>query len=422
LSTRSDQRHRVLLVETDGRIGGSGRSLQTLIAGLDRARFDLWAICPPDGPIGRRINGLGVECRWPAGHTTHGRWIGSRAAWVWGMRRLIRRLRIDLVHVNDVEGFRLAGLAARLSGVPSVCHVRMARSADDLAWSFGLAGPAAMIFNSRAMAEHMLMLLPPSLKDLRAVIAPNAVDTDRFRSAGSTSSGKAQLGWPTDVAAVTVVGNLMPLKGQDVFIEAARHVSDRFDGPVAFHMVGRDLTADGQFSHQLQRQIGRLGLGGQVHLHGAIDDVVPVYQASDVVACPVRPVSCCPSGDGKRVYQVGFPRCVIETAACGRPIVLADTPGAEEAAVPDETGLFVPPEDPDALARAILALLNDPDRREAMGRAARELAESRFGIKEHGRLIARVYQSVLGASEPLPTEGAGLSQVMAAGMRGGSAR
>ena len=93
-----------------------------------------------------------------------------------------------------------------------------------------------------------------------------------------------------------------------------------------------------------------------------------------------------------------------------------------EAAIPDETGVLVPPEDPDALARETLALLNHSGRREAMGRAARELAESRFGIKEHGRLIARVYQSVLGAPEPQPTDGASLSQVMAARIEGSDVR
>ncbi len=233
------------------------------------------------------------------------------------------------------------------------------------------------------------------MRDVRGVIAPNAVDTDRFRPGESTSASKARLGWPTEVLAVSVVGNLSPLKGQDVFLEAAGDVRDQFDGPVAFHLAGRDLTADGGWTQALLGQIDRAGLGGCVTLHGPIDDVVPVYQASEVVVWPGRPASVCPSGDGTRVFQVGFPRCVIESAACGKPLVLCDTPGVAEAAIADETGLFVPPEDPSAMAEAILTLLRDPNRLGAMGRTARQLAVTRFGLEEHGRLIGNIYESVL---------------------------
>jgi len=385
----------VLLVENDPGIGGSGRSLQTLIAALDRRRFDLSVVCLPDGPIGRAIQRLGVTCHWPKRRLTKGDRIVSQARWVWWLRRTIRRHGIDLVHVNDVAGFRLAGVAARLARIPAACHVRMAGSAEDLRWSFGLARPAALVFNSRAMAEHARSVLPPSMRDVHAVIAPNAVDTDRFRPAETTAAPKARLGWPTEVLAVSVVGNLSPLKGQDVFLEAAGRVRDRFDGPVAFHLAGRDLTADGGWTQMLLGQIDRAGLQGHVTLHGPVDDVVPVYQASDVVVWPGRSASVCPSGDGTRVFQVGFPRCVIESAACGRPLILADTPGAAEAAVPGETGLFVPPEDPSAMAEAILTLLRDPNRLESMGRAARQLSVTRFGIEAHGRLIGNIYESVL---------------------------
>jgi glycosyltransferase involved in cell wall biosynthesis len=131
--------------------------------------------------------------------------------------------------------------------------------------------------------------------------------------------------------------------------------------------------------------------------HGPVDDVVSFYQASDVVVWPGRPESWCPSGNGTPVLQVGFPRCIIEPAACGRPLVLTETPGVDEAAIRNETGVFVRPEDPSDMADAVIELLRDTNRREAMGAAARRLAESRFGIEQHGQLITKVYQSTIAA-------------------------
>jgi len=297
--------------------------------------------------------------------------------------------------VNDVVGFRMAGWGAKLAGVPTVCHVRMAPTAEELAWAFGLAEPATLVYNSRAMAEHTRPLLGRSGCSIPGVVILNAVDTRRFRPADSTEQAKHHLGWPPDTLVVTVPGNLSPLKGQDLFLEAAAIVRRGIDVPVAFHVIGRDLTGT-RMTEELAAQAERLHLRDCVDVHGGVDDIVPFLQASDVVVLPTRRSSVSPSGDGRRVDMKGPLRCAMEAAACGRPLVMTDTPGADEAAVRDETALLVPPEDPEVLAEAVLRLLKDRDRREAMGRTGRALAESRFDPRGHCRLVERVYTSLLG--------------------------
>lgn len=388
-------RHRILLVESDARIGGSGRSFMHLISGLDREHFDLVVACPPNGPIRDWVVEQGFECQWPPSYAGRGIWVGSQLSWGVWFRLLLRRRHVDLVHVNDVAGFRVVGWSARLAGVPAVCHVRMAPTPEELAWSFGLSRPAAIVFNSRAMAEYTQSLLPESFAGIPAVIVPNAVDTRRFRPTEDARDAKVQLGWSPDALAVTVVSNLSPLKGQDLFVEAAAEVCRRFDGRTEFHLVGRDLTADGRIVRALGERIQHLGLTGRVRIHGALENVALVFQASDIVVWPSRAISVSPADEDQLVRSVGFPRCAIEAAACGRALILADTPGAEEAAIPNETALMVPPANPEALAAAMLTLLTDPARREAMGRAARALAESKFNLQQHSRLIERLYQSVL---------------------------
>jgi glycosyltransferase involved in cell wall biosynthesis len=80
--------------------------------------------------------------------------------------------------------------------------------------------------------------------------------------------------------------------------------------------------------------------------------------------------------------------------ASGCPVVASDVDGIPDAVVPGETGLLVPPREPEALAAALAVLLDDPDRRAAFGRRARELACARFGWP----VVAARYLEVLAAA------------------------
>ncbi len=92
-------------------------------------------------------------------------------------------------------------------------------------------------------------------------------------------------------------------------------------------------------------------------------------------------------------YREGLPKVVIEAAATGRPVVVADAPGCREAIVDGETGMLVPARDPQALAGAIRTLLGDPARRRLMGEAARRDAESRFASDVIADAILGVYST-----------------------------
>ncbi|MFO7546971.1 MAG: glycosyltransferase, partial [Trueperaceae bacterium] len=77
----------------------------------------------------------------------------------------------------------------------------------------------------------------------------------------------------------------------------------------------------------------------------------------------------------------GMPLVVIEAMAAARPVVVTDVGGSREVVGNDGCGVVVPPSDPGALARAILALVNDPERRRSMGSAARARARATFDIE-----------------------------------------
>jgi phosphatidylinositol alpha-mannosyltransferase len=79
--------------------------------------------------------------------------------------------------------------------------------------------------------------------------------------------------------------------------------------------------------------------------------------------------------------------------ACATPVVASDIDGYRQV-MTDETGVLVPPGEPGALAAAVVDLLGDEPRRQAMGAAARRVAEERYSWDEIGRRLAAVYEEL----------------------------
>lgn len=96
-------------------------------------------------------------------------------------------------------------------------------------------------------------------------------------------------------------------------------------------------------------------------------------------------------------HAEAMPLVWLEAMACGRPIVAYGIGWAPEVITPEETGLLVPPGDVEAFARALARLLGDPDRADAMGRAARRDVETRFAADRIARQTLAWYSEVLHA-------------------------
>jgi glycosyltransferase involved in cell wall biosynthesis len=79
--------------------------------------------------------------------------------------------------------------------------------------------------------------------------------------------------------------------------------------------------------------------------------------------------------------------------ACATPVVASDIDGYRQV-MTDETGVLVPPGEPEALAQAVVDLLGDEPRRQAMGTAARRVAEERYSWDEIGRRLAAIYEEL----------------------------
>jgi phosphatidylinositol alpha-1,6-mannosyltransferase len=120
----------------------------------------------------------------------------------------------------------------------------------------------------------------------------------------------------------------------------------------------------------IRRLAAELGVAERVHLLGRLDDarLVRVLNAADLFAMTSRHTA---DGDFE-----GYGIAVVEAALCGLPSVVSSGSGLSEAVVDGQTGLCVPQEDPCATAAAMRELMEDTERRRAMGQAARRRAEA----------------------------------------------
>jgi glycosyltransferase involved in cell wall biosynthesis len=151
---------------------------------------------------------------------------------------------------------------------------------------------------------------------------------------------------------VGTVARLSPEKRVDLLLEAAAHVRQRLPS-VQFALVG-----DGPARGSLERLAHDLGLGHSVHFLGARDDVALLNRLWDVFVLPSGEEAC--------------PLALLEAMAAGRAVVAAAAGGSAEIVQHNLDGWLAAPDDPGALARAIVDLLaNAPARRE-LGAAAQD--------------------------------------------------
>ena len=170
---------------------------------------------------------------------------------------------------------------------------------------------------------------------------------------------------PTSPPTLVTVARLRDAyKGHDVVLRALRQVRELIPG-VHWNVVG-----DGPLRAPLETLAAELGVADLVTFHGAVDDAVRdrLLLDADVFVMPSRLPGAPLAGEG-------FGIVLLEAAAMSLPVVAGAAGGALDAVEDGVTGLLVDPEDPAAVADALIALLENPARARAMGRAGAERAE-----------------------------------------------
>jgi glycosyltransferase involved in cell wall biosynthesis len=173
---------------------------------------------------------------------------------------------------------------------------------------------------------------------------------------------------PASPPRLVSVGRLVEKKGFDVLIEACRLLKA---SGVKFQAA---IIGEGPLREQLDHRILAAGLGGILELAG------PQAQPEIRAALASASAFVLPCIEEKSGGMDILPTVITEAMAAGRPVVSTTLAGIPEMVLDGETGFLVPPGDALAVAETVAALLADPDRAAAMGRAGRKRAEALFAV------------------------------------------
>ena len=304
-----------------------------------------------------------------------------------GVVRYMRRAGIDIVHAE--EGSRnafYALLLRRAAHVPYLVHYHsqygdwMGRLSQ-----LGVTRADAIIAVSRWTGEGIERAGVPARRIFPVL---NGIDASHLNPEGIDGAPvRRELGVVDDAPLVVSVAQLVEWKRQHDLIRAFRRVVDVHPG-ARLILVGTEWNPPGgsqtmSYTERLRGLIAELGLEGAVVLAGHRGDVPALLAAADVFALPSVGDPC--------------PLADIEAMAMGLPVVAVSTGGAPELVQDGRTGLLSRPDDPPALAENLLALIDDPDRRRAMGRQAREHALGYLNARRMSDDVEAVYRTVVGA-------------------------
>lgn len=224
----------------------------------------------------------------------------------------------------------------------------------------------------------------------KIAIVPPGVDSSRFQPV-PRAEAKAVVDVPADKDLLLFVGRLEPLKAVDTILEAVGLIRsskpDALDD-VVLAIIGGDLAnpSDTELA-RLYELTHHLGLGDVVQFLGAKDhQLLPYYYAASTAV--IMPSD----------YE-SFGMVALEAMATGTPVIATEVGGLAFLVRDSETGYLVPVRDPAALADGIMALLHDPERREALSRNAARVAQTYSWSNIVDRLLT-IFEAAIAQRRP----------------------
>ena len=359
---------RVLHVINTTAIGGGGEHLVQLTRGLRAQGIESAVVTGITGPESARLEAQGVPVtalgvmRW----RTEGKLVA-----------LLRQGRPDLLHLHGARAGIAGTRAARRLGIRPVIYTAHAfpfnrRLPEPLRWL------AARIEAATCSGADRVICLTRGDRDEAArrgiatgnfVRVANGVDVARF---SGVADRRAELGLAPDAPVVGMLARLVPQKDPVAFVRMARLVAERV--PAARFL----LVGDGPLRGEVEEAARAAGLGERLRLPGFRRDVPELLATLDVAVFPSR--------------WEGLPITLLEAMAAGRAVVASELPGHAEVIEPGASGMLAPPGRPERFADEVVALLADPARRAALGRAARERVEQAYGVERMVRETVEVYR------------------------------
>jgi glycosyltransferase involved in cell wall biosynthesis len=361
-------------------LGGGQTALLLLAENLDRSRFEVFISSGGDGPLAEEAGQRGISYI----PVVMGKRLSVRP--VFEIAAALRENEIDILHTHGGIAGIFGRSAARRARTPAVVHTLhgihyLHYRNPFLRWMYVLLERRY----SRS-TDRLILVCQSDLRQARKHrLAPsnrmsvilNGTDVRRDVAAESSARLRNELGWPPGRPVVGAVARLHRQKGVLDLLRASPKILS------AFPEARIAVVGDGPEASRLRSEARRLSLEARFLFLGERKDAAPVMSLFDIFVLP-------------SLWE-GLPFVLVEAAALGRPIVATAVDGVPEMLEDGKTGLLVPPNDPAALAGAVIRLLRDRDEAGRIGETARRLVPPRFPLRRMIDQTQNLYLDVLGA-------------------------
>ena len=200
------------------------------------------------------------------------------------------------------------------------------------------------------------------------------IDIDKYNKSDGVQKRK-EIEIDQHTFLVGVVARLSEQKGHTYLIDAVSEIIREFP-KTKFLFIG-----DGPLRSQLEDKVSSLQLKSVINFLGSRSDVPELLNAIDLFVLP-------------SLYE-GLPNVVLEAMACHKAIVASAVDGTPEAIIHNESGLLVPPKNPNALAKSIMKIISSNDLKSRLEIGARKRAEEEFSIKDQVKKFENLYESLI---------------------------
>jgi glycosyltransferase involved in cell wall biosynthesis len=353
--------------------------VELLAKHLDRSRFQVFSACPKwDAiePFAESLRAVSDHFAYLTPDSRYGK--AKLASETLAMTAQLRRWGIQVVHMHSTSyrGQYYALLAAKAAGVHAI-YVTEHLAPDQLlslaertkrdAFTHLVDG-IVCVSRKNFIARSTYLDTPPE----RTTIVNNGVDLDDFGEIPEATLNelRARIDLPAGTPVVGTVVRFEPEKGLEYLMDAMPAIRGAVP-EVRLLMVG-----DGSLRSELEAHATRLGFADRVRFVGFQKDPRPYLALMDAFVLPV------PVGS----MSIGL----LEAMAMGRVPVI--TFGGEgEAVVHGECGYCPEPRNPAAIAKFVIPILNDPELKQRLSRAARQRIEEHFSAAGVARALEKLY-------------------------------
>jgi sugar transferase (PEP-CTERM/EpsH1 system associated) len=303
--------------------------------------------------------------------------------------KIIRDMKPTIVHTRNLPTLEMAALAA-LARVPYRIHGEHGRDLHD---AYGNNRKFLIFRKILDIAVHHYVAVSRDLElwlKGKVKIAPdkvdqiyNGVDTKTFYPKRSQGREIFPPGFANaEQIIIGTVGRFQRVKDHATLVHAFSTLLK--SNPEMAHKVRLVIVGDGPLKKDLEKILRDAQLTNMVWMPGERGDVPQVLQALDVFVLPAE--------------AEGISNTILEAMATGLPVIATKVGGNVELVIEGETGQLIPPKDPEALAMAILAYIQNPDVMQSHGKAGRVRVEQEFSLHSMVETYLKLYDGLVGES------------------------